>query len=102
MANDEKPKKINDLAVMVVLGFFAILFLGDRLPTPVWVLLGIAVFGLWWLFVMPTKCDTILRTDSTKLCTRDVRGKLRGCRQGHSRDKRDAVFATLLRCVTQA
>lgn len=35
MAGDEKPKKINDLAVMVVLGFLTIVFLGDRLSTPV-------------------------------------------------------------------
>lgn len=46
---------------------------------------------------MSTKCDTILRTNSTRLCTRNVRGKLRGCKQWHSVDKRDAVFATLLR-----
>ena len=97
MADDEKPKKINDLAAMVVLGFLTIVFLGDRLPTPVWVLFGIAVFGLWWLFFMPTKCDTILRTNSTRLYTRNVRGKLRGCKQWHSVDKRDAVFATLFR-----
>jgi hypothetical protein len=97
MANDEKPTKINDLVVMLVLGFLIFALFGNRLPTPVWVLLGIAVFGLWWLFLMPTKCDTVLRTDRTRLCIRNVRGKLRGCEQWHSRDKRDAVFAALLR-----
>lgn len=97
MTSKEKPSKINDLVMMSVGGFLTIVFFGNRLPIPIWVLLGIAVFGLWWLFLMPTRCDTILRTNRTRLCTRKVRGKLRGCDQWHSVDKRDAVFATLLR-----
>lgn len=97
MAGDEKPTKINDLAAMLVAGFLTLIFFGNRLPTAAWVFLGIAAFGLWWLFLMPTKCDTVLRTDRGRLCTKNVRGKLRGCEQWHSRDKRDAVFAALFR-----
>ena len=55
------------------------------------VLLGLVALMLWFLFLMPTKCDFDV---GGRGCRRDVYGKLRGCHD-HRRDKRDAMFAAL-------
>lgn len=87
-------KKAKDLSTILVVGIFCYAFYGDTLPVFLWPLMAIAVMGLWWFLLIPTYCDSVLRTDPTRLCTRRVRGKLRGC-EDHARNKRDAAFALL-------
>ena len=85
-----KPTKFGELTFMIVFGALAYAVVNDALQPIFWVLLGLAVLGLWWFFAMPTKCDVL--TNRGKQCQNDVRGKLGGCRW-HAREKRDAIFA---------
>lgn len=87
-------KKLGDITTMIITGFLTYAVFRDDVPIPLWVVLAITVLCLWWLFLIPTYCDAVKRTNPSELCTRRVRGKFRGC-EDHARDKRDAVFALL-------
>ena len=58
----------------------------------VYILLAVCALIFWGLFLMPTRCD--FEVDG-RGCRLRVNGKVRGCRQWHARDKRDALFAAL-------
>lgn len=90
MAKKQKHTKSGDLVGMIVVGGAAYLLFADRLALPVWILLGISALGVWFLFIMPTRCDVLARHGQP--CRNPVKGKLTGCRS-HDREKRDAIFA---------
>lgn len=75
-----------------VMGLAVHLTYGEQQSQATWILLAFAVLMFWISFLMPTYCDYITQRGSP--CTRQVRGKLRGCRT-HGRLKRDALFAAL-------
>lgn len=76
------------LAGIGLIGYFA---LEPTYGVGVVVLLGAVALLLWFLFLMPTKCDFEVQGRG---CRRNVYGKVRGCHD-HWRDKRDAMFAAL-------
>lgn len=79
---------------MLLVGVVTYALFRDGASRLIWPALAIFVAGVWWLWLIPTYCDSVLRSNTALLCTRRVRGKLRGC-EDHARDKRDAVFAIL-------
>jgi len=87
-------KKVTDLTALAVTGLVTYGLYRHDMPKALWPVIAISALGLWWLVLIPTYCDSVLRSDPSKLCTRRVRGKLRGC-EDHARDKRDAVFGLL-------
>jgi hypothetical protein len=74
------------LVLVYLVGYF---LLRPRYGIGIVLLLGFVVFLVWFLFLMPTRCDFEVKGRG---CRRRVRGKVGGCHD-HARDKRDAIFA---------
>lgn len=55
------------------------------------IFLGVVVLILWFVFLMPTRCDFEVKGRG---CRRRASGKVGGCHD-HARDKRDAIFAAM-------
>lgn len=79
------------LGVLAVMGFIDYFALKPHYGLGVALLLGFIVILLWFLFLMPTRCDFEVKGRG---CRRGARGKVGGCHD-HARDKRDALFAAL-------
>jgi hypothetical protein len=94
-SNSLVARKFRDLTVGTLAAALAYVFFRESVSAVLWICFSVAAVGIWWLFLIPTYCDTVLRSDVSRLCTRHVRGKLRGCGQFHARDKRDAVWDLL-------
>lgn len=90
---DRRRRKQNDLIVLVPAGFLGYALFAPKWGPVLYSLILAVVIMVWILFFMDTRCD--YQTDKGSPCTREVYGKVRGCRQFHSRLKTDAIYAAL-------
>lgn len=88
----QRPTKLHHAPWLLGIGLVGYFWLVPAYGLFVYVLLAFCVFMLWFLFLMPTRCD--FEVDG-RGCRRRVNGKVNGC-YDHGRDKRDAISP---RCV---
>jgi len=88
---DRRYRKRDHLPWLAGIGLTIYIALEPKYGLWVIGLLDAMVLVLWFLFLMPTKCDFEVEGRGCRL---DVYGKVQGC-GFHGRDKRDAMCAAL-------